>query len=50
VFAIKFLGPPEVRFTHDNPEIPDPLGPLFEEASPTNTIASEAVLEFVIET
>ena len=50
VFAIKFFGPPEVRLDQDKPEIPAPLGPLFKEASPTSKIASDAVLEFVIET
>jgi hypothetical protein len=50
VFAIKFFGPPEVRLDQDKPDIPVDLGPLLEEASPTNTMASEAVLEFVMET
>ena len=49
VFAIKFFGPPEARSFHDKPDIPDALAPLVDEASPTNKIASEAVLEFVIE-
>jgi hypothetical protein len=50
VFAIKFFGPSEVRLDQDKAEIPDDLGPLLEEASPTKTMASAAVLEFVIET